>query len=97
MINITNTIYPKIATMINTYKNSGTYQSKINIESLYNFQAVYQKHPKPNKEDKRATRDMLNKYLDNLIDKELIVSYEPITKGKEITTYKIEINKKAKI
>ena len=97
MINITNTIYPKIATMINTYKNKGTYQNKINIESLYDFQALYQKHPKANKEDKRATREMLNKYLDSLISNGLIVSYEPITKGKEINAYKVEINKKAKI
>jgi hypothetical protein len=40
---------------------------------------------------------MLNKYLDELINKGLISSYSAINDKKEITQYKIEINKKAKL
>ena len=58
---------------------------------------LYKKHPKADKQDKQDTREMLNKYLDHLINTELIVSYTPIQKGREINIYKIEINKKAKI
>ena len=97
MINLIQYIYPKIATMINTYKTKNKYQSKIDITCLYDFQAMYNKHPKANKEDKRDVRDMLNEYLDQLIVKGLITSYEPIQTGKEINTYKIIINKGAKI
>lgn len=97
MINITQYVYSKIATMINTYQKKSTYQPKINIECLYDFQALYKKHPKADKQDKQDTREMLNKYLDHLINTELIVSYTPIQKGREINIYKIEINKKAKI
>lgn len=96
-VNSMQTIYPMIASMINTYQKKKTYQPKINITSLYDFQALYNKHPKPTKEDKRDARDILNKTLDAFIKKGLIVSYTPIQKGKEINTYKIEINKKAKI
>lgn len=96
-INLTNYIYPTIATMINTYKTKKTYQPKIDITCLYNFQALYREKPKASKKDKQDVRDMLNVYLDYLITKGLITSYEPIIKGKEINAYKIEINKNAKI
>jgi hypothetical protein len=96
-INLTQYIYPKIAQMINSYNKRGTYNGKINIIPLYNFQAFYNKHPKPTKDDNKKVREMLNKYLDELISKGLISSYSAINDKKEITLYKIEINKKAKL
>ena len=96
-INLTQYIYSKIAQMINSYKNKQTYNGKINIVSLYDFQALYNKRYKPNKDDKSKVREMLNKYLDSLIDKGLIVSYTPINEGKEINQYKIEINRDANL
>lgn len=96
-INLTQTIYSKIAQMINSYKTKQTYQPKINIISLYDFQALYNKRHKPNKDDKSKVREMLNKYLDSLIDKGLIKSYTPINEGKEINQYKIEINRDANL
>lgn len=97
MINLIQYIYPKIASMINTYKTKNKYQSKIDITCLYDFQAMYNKHPRATKEDKRDVRDMVNEYLEQLIQKQLITSYKPILKGKEINTYQIIINKNAKI
>lgn len=96
-INVVQTIYPKIAQMINSYKTKNTYNGKINITSLYNFQALYNKRDIPTKDDKNTAREILNKYLDSLIDKGLIISYTPIKEGKEINQYKIEINKDAKL
>ena len=92
MINLIQYIYPKIASMINTYKTKNKYQSKIDITCLYDFQAMYNKHPRATKEDKRDVRDMVNEYLEQLIQKQLITSYKPILKGKEINTYQIIIN-----
>ena len=40
---------------------------------------------------------MLNKYLDELISKGLINSYSAVKDKKEITQYKIEINRDAKL
>ena len=96
-INLNEFILPKILQMINSYKKRGIYNGKINIITLYDFQAMYNKHPKPTKDDKAKARETLDKYLDNLIDKDLIVSYTPIFSGKEINQYKIEINKNANI
>lgn len=95
--NMTQFIYPKIAQMINTYKTKKTYQGKVNITNLYDFQALYRKHSKPTIDDKRDTREMLNKVLDNYIKTGLIISYEPIKKGRDIEVYKIEINKNVNI
>lgn len=97
MINVKAYLYPKISTMINTYKTKKTYQNKINIEKLYDYQAFYKKHPRPNADDRDKTRDYINSYLDDLKKKGLIISYKPINKGKNITTYQIEINKNASI
>jgi hypothetical protein len=97
MINVKAYLYPKIATMINTYKTKKTYQNKINIEKLYDYQAFYKKHPRPNADDRDKTRDYINSYLDDLKKKGLIISYKTINKGKNITTYQIEINKDASI
>ena len=96
-INITQFIYSKIAQMINSYQRIGKYNGKVNITTLYDFQALYQKRYKPNKDDKDKVREMLNKYLDSLINKGLIKSYTAIKTGKEINQYKIEINKDAKL
>lgn len=92
-INLTYYIFPKIQQMINAYKTKGKYQSVINIELLYDYQAQYNKHHIPNKEDKNSVRDMLNKYLDELKIKGLIESYEPLKRGKEINQYKITLVK----
>lgn len=97
MINIKAFIQPKIASMINTYKTKKTYQSKINIEKLYDYQAFYNKNPRPTKKDREKTRELLNSYLDDLKKKDLIVSYKPLNKGKDIYGYQIEINKNAKL
>ena len=97
-INIKETILPKIMQMINFYKKQQKYQSIININSLYGFQAMYNHHYRgATKEDKRKVRELIDKYLDSLIKEGLIVNYEPIIKKKEIEQYKIEINKDAKI
>ena len=96
-INLTQYIYSKIAQMINSYQRIGKYNGKVNITPLYDFQALYQKRYKPNKDDKDKVREMLNKYLDSLINKGLIKSYTAIKTGKEINQYKIEINKDAKL
>lgn len=96
-INLTQYIYSKIAQMINSYGKRGTYNGKVNIQPLYDFQALYNKHPKPTKDDKDKVREMLNKYLDELINKGLISKYNAIKDKKEIIQYKIEINKDAKI
>ena len=95
--NMTQFIYPKIAQMINTYKTKKTYQGKVNISNIYDFQALYRKHNKPTIDDKRDAREMLNKVLDYYIKIGLIISYEPIKKGRDIEVYKIEINKNATI
>lgn len=96
-INMVNYIQPKIAQMINSYNKRNTYNSKIDITCLYDFQALYKKQLKANKNDKNDVREMLNKYLDYLIKKGLIKSYKPIIKGKEINAYQIIINQNAKI
>ena len=96
-INIDMYIRPKIAQMINSYQKRATYNGKINIIKLYDFQAMYNEKPKPDKDDKAKVREMLNKYLDNLVKKDVLISYTPIKKGKEIEQYKVEINKNAKL
>lgn len=96
-INLTQYMYSKVAQMINSYNKRGTYNGKVNIQPLYEFQAFYNKHPKPTKDDNKKVREMLNKYLDELINKRLISSYSAINDKKEITLYKIEINKDAKL
>lgn len=96
-INLTQYMYGKVAQMINSYNKRGTYNGKVNIQPLYDFQAFYNKHSKPTKDDNKKVREMLNKYLDELISKGLISSYSAINDKKEITQYKIEINKKAKL
>ena len=79
--------------MINTYNKMGKYQGKINIQPLYDFQALYNKHPKPTKDDRDKVREMLNKYLDEKVKRGLIKSYEVVKNKKEITQYKIVLNK----
>lgn len=95
--NLQESILPKIAQMINSYNKRGKYQSLINIEQLYSYQASYNKHFKPTKDDKNTVREMLNTYLDGLIKNGIIDKYEPIKKGKEINQYRITINKDAKL
>lgn len=99
VLNMKNTILPKILQMFNSYKKRASYPSKINIIKLYDFQAMYNKHPRPTKDDRYAVRDMLNKYLNELINKEMIEEYTFI-KGKndkDYTHVKIKINKGFKI
>lgn len=96
-INLTQHIYSKIAVMINSYHRLGKYKGVINIEPLYDFQAFYNKHPRPTKDDMDKVRDMLNAYLDSLITKGLIVSYKADKTKKVITQYKVEINKDARL
>lgn len=99
VINLKKYIYKNIAQMINSYKIRKKYQSKINIECLYDFQAFYNKHPRPTKDDKDKVRDMLNKYLDALIVKGMITGYKQFKakNDKDITHYIITINKEFKI
>lgn len=92
LINLVGYIEPKITQMINTYKNKGTYQNRINITNLYDFQALYNKHPKPTKEDKDKSREVLNKYLSDLIKQGVLTSYEPIKEKGVINAYKVIIN-----
>ena len=82
--------------MINSYNKRGTYNGKINIQPLYDFQALYNKHPKPTKDDKQKVRENLNKYLDAKIKNNLIVKYDVVDDKKDITQYKVEINKNTK-
>lgn len=95
-INLSQYIDSKISQMINSYGKRGTYNGKVNIQPLYDFQALYNKHPKPTKDDKKKVREMLNKYLDEKIKNNLINKYDAINDKKEITQYKLEINKDAK-
>lgn len=96
-INLSQYIDSKISQMINSYGKRGTYNGKVNITPLYDFQALYNKHPKPTKDDKKKVREMLNKYLDEKIKTNLITNYNAIDDKKEITQYKIEINKDVKV
>lgn len=96
-INLSQYIDSKISQMINSYGKRGTYNGKVNIQPLYDFQALYNKHPKPTKDDKKKVREMLNKYLDEKVKNNLINKYDAINDKKEITQYKIEINKTAKL
>lgn len=95
-INLTQYIDSRISQMINSYNKRGTYNGKVNIETLYDFQALYNKHPKPTKDDRDKVREMLNKYLDEKKSIGLISNYNAINDKKEITQYKIEINKNNK-
>lgn len=95
-INLTQYIDSRISQMINSYNKRGTYNGKVNIETLYDFQALYNKHPKPTKDDRDKVREMLNKYLDEKKSIGLISNYNAIDDKKEITQYKIEINKNNK-
>ena len=95
-INLSQYIDSKISQMINSYGKRGTYNGKVNIQPLYDFQALYNKHPKPTKDDKKKVREMLNKYLDEKIKNNLINKYDAINDKKDITQYKLEINKDAK-
>lgn len=99
VINLKKYIYKSIAQMVNSYKTRKKYQSKINIECLYDFQAFYNKHPRPTKDDRDKVRDMLNKYLDALISKGMITGYKPYKakNDKDITHYVITINKSFRI
>ncbi len=94
VLNLIGYIKQKITIMINTYKNKKTYQNRINIECLYDFQGMYNKHPKPTKEDKDKTRDMLNTYLSDLVKEDILTAYDPIKEKGNINAYKITINTK---
>lgn len=74
----------------------GTYQGVINIENLYSYQAFYNKHNKPNKDDRRDARAKLEVYLKTLIDKGILISYQPVEdkKTKEINRYRLKLNTK---
>lgn len=96
VINMKQFIRDKISVMTNTYKRLGTYQSKINIQSLYSYQAIYNKHHKPNKDDRRDAREKLEVFLNSLIDKGILISYQAIEdkKTKEINNYRLKLNTK---
>lgn len=96
VINMKQFITDKISIMINAYKRMGTYQGIINIENLYSYQAFYNKHNKPNTDDRKDARAKLEVYLKTLIDKGILVSYEAIEdkKTKEKNRYKLKLNTK---
>ena len=96
VINMKKFIEDKILIMTNTYKRLGTYQSKINIQTLYSYQAFYNKHNKPNKDDRRDAREKLEVFLNSLIDKGILVSFQAIEDKKtaEINNYRLKLNTK---
>ena len=99
MDNIVQFIYPKVASMINSYQRTKKYQPKINISILYEFMILYKKdkYDKLNtniidKSDKNDIKEYVKSYLDDLKNKDLINTY---SNDKDI--FKIEINKDAKL
>lgn len=89
-------IYTKVMQMINAVNSNKPTNSIINIEIIYKYYANYREHPAPTKDDKKEARECINKFLDHLISKGLVKSYEQIKDKKtgEILQYKINVYSK---
>lgn len=93
IINAKYYIYPKIMQMINAVNKNKVTNGIINIEPIYKHYATYRGHTAPTKDDKQDARTCINKFLDHLIGKGLVKSYEPLKDKKtgEILQYKISV------
>lgn len=94
IINMKWYIYPKIMQMINAVNKNKVTNGIINIEPIYKHYANYRGHTAPTKDDKKDARASINTYLDYLIRKGLVKSYEQVKDKKtgEILQYKISVN-----